>query len=113
MTGEKLTALMEEVFEELKRAHRKHGSPPLPNGTRNGGMNLVCRAQAQNSCDRAAREGRVTWWHIIEEEVAEASCEEGDKEFRAELLQVAAMCFKAIADIDTRPGADNPKEIRR
>jgi hypothetical protein len=102
MTGEKLTALMEEVFEELKRAHRKHGSPPLPNGTRNGGMNLVCRAQAQNSYDRAAREGRVTWWHILSEERAEVDVEEDDIPLRAELIQEAAMCLKWIADIDSR-----------
>jgi hypothetical protein len=103
--------IIADLEDELGRAHAKHGSQSLPLGTRNGGMNLVWRRQAQASCDRATREGTLTWMHVIEEELAESACEEDPARFRAELVQTAAMCVKAIKDLDERhPKPDSLQE---
>ena len=100
--------IIADLEDELGRAHAKHGSQSLPLGTRNGGMNLVWRRQAQASCDRATREGTLTWMHVIEEELAESACEEDPEKFRAELIQVAAMAVKAIKDLDERYPKPDP-----
>ena len=92
--------IIADLEDELGRAHAKHGTQSLPLGTRNGGMNLVARAQAQATCDRHTHEGTLTWEDIIAEERAEAACEQDYERWRAETIQEAAMCIKAIADVD-------------
>lgn len=76
-----------------------------PDGTRNGGANLVQREQAKNSCDRAAREDRCTFAHVLAEEFWEAMCEEDRDRLRAELVQVAAVALQWIENIDRAPAA--------
>lgn len=99
-----LSAIFDDIEAELARSIAKHGVQSLPAGTRNGGMNLHWRAQAQNSCDRAARDGTVTWWHVLEEEVVEAACEEDPVKLRAELIQVANVAIKFVMDLDAKAG---------
>jgi hypothetical protein len=94
--------IIADLEDELARAHAKHGTQSLPLGTRDGGMNLVVRAQAQLTCDRHTREGTLTWEDIIAEERAEAACEQDYERWRAETIQEAAMCIKAIQDMDEK-----------
>lgn len=76
-----------------------------PDGTRNGGMNLVQREQAKNACDRAAREDLCTFAHVLAEEFWEAMCEEDRDRLRDELIQVAAVAVQWIEHIDREAGA--------
>ena len=94
--------IIADLEEELARAHAKHGTQSLPLGTRDGGANHVVRVQAQLTCDRHTREGTLTWEDIIAEERAEASCEEDYERWRAETIQEAAMCIKAIQSMDEK-----------
>lgn len=94
-----------DVFREIERAEKKHPrTENMPDGTRNGGMNLVQRTQATNSCDRATREGRVTFAQVLEEEFWEAICEEDKAKLRAELVQVAAVTIRWLAKLDREAG---------
>jgi hypothetical protein len=54
----------------------------------------------RNLTDHAADCGRLTWRHVLAEEQFEAFAEEDEAEARRELVQLAAMAFRAILDID-------------
>ncbi len=74
----------------------------LPDGTggvavREWSMNI-----AKHACDRAYREGRITHAHVFEEEACEVLAEADPVKLREELVQVAAVCVKWIADLDAR-----------
>ncbi|MCC2030633.1 hypothetical protein [Microbacterium allomyrinae] len=58
---------------------------------------------AKRSTDTASREGRLTWAHILLEEVFEAFAESDRGRLRAELVQVAAVAVKWARMIDARP----------
>lgn len=49
---------------------------------------------ARTACDNAMKIRRVTWEHILREEVAEALSAMSDDARREELLQVAAVCVR-------------------
>ena len=93
-----------DVLREVERAEAKHPGGRWADGTWNGGMNLVKREQATNSCDRADREGCLTFAHILEEEFWEAMCEEDKVKLRAELVQCAAVCFRWLHKLDIEAG---------
>ncbi|HEV3059673.1 MAG TPA: hypothetical protein VGY48_15590 [Vicinamibacterales bacterium] len=94
-----------DIMREIERAEKKHPhTENMPDGTRNGGMNLVCREQAQLSCDRATREGRVTFAQVLEEEFYEAICEEDKVKLRAELVQCGAVVIRWLAKLDREAG---------
>lgn len=46
---------------------------------------------ARESCEKAFKEGRGSWFDILLEEVMEASAEEDEDALMAELIQVAAV----------------------
>lgn len=59
---------------------------------------LDCQAHSRNE----GGDGTVTWWHILREEVFEASAEVDPAKLREELIQVAAVAMKWIEAIDRR-----------
>lgn len=96
-----------EVVAEADRGRRLFPKAvDYPDGTRNGGMNLVQREQAKNACDRAAREDRCTFAHVLAEEFWEAMCEEDRDALRTELVQVAAVALQWIENLDARMAAE-------
>jgi hypothetical protein len=100
-----LQNIFDAVAAEIYRSEAKHpNTENMPDGTRNGGMNLVCRAQAQLSCDRATRDKRVTFAQVLEEEFYEALCEEDKTALREELKQVAAVCCRWMLKLDREAG---------
>jgi hypothetical protein len=112
-----VTDLLEEVKAEMGRACAKHGpQTTIPDGT---GANLTtldgaCTIEAaatlrrrranaaRERTDVATREGKLTWRHVLEEEVCEAFAEDEPAKLRAELLQVAAVALRWIEAIDAR-----------
>lgn len=54
-------------------------------------------------CDAAVREGRVTWRHILAEEIYEAFAEDDPQKLRTELIQSAAVISAWVEAIDRRP----------
>jgi hypothetical protein len=94
--------ILAEIAAEMDRAAELYPDcVSLPDGT-GAGMYHHQLAIARHACERAHREGRVTHRHILEEEFLEAMCETEPARLRAELVQLAAMALKHIADIDRR-----------
>lgn len=87
-----------DVLLERARADQLHpGTADLPDSTDNPGGRRTWETIAKNRCNRAAREGRLTFAHVFDEEAAEvlAAAAEGDvAALEKELVQVAAVCLK-------------------
>ncbi|MDP3208119.1 MAG: hypothetical protein Q8M65_03130 [Rhodoglobus sp.] len=116
----RIDLIAEEIRREVMRSIEKHGDQAnLPAGTgrhtsplrdmANGVTSMVdfqqywartARADAVVSTDRASYDGSVTWWHILREEVFEASAEDDPMGLRAELVQVGAVVLKWIEALD-------------
>lgn len=79
------------------------GTTHIPDGTGGGGRETWERI-AKLSCDRAAREGRLTYAHVLDEETSEVLAETDPAKLRAELVQVAAVACKWIEELDRRLG---------
>ncbi len=96
-------AMLREVAVERTRQNARWGQQDHLNGTGLYGD----RAEADHRravCDRAARVKRVTWRHILAEEVAEAFAEKDPARLRAELIQVAAVATAWAEAIDRAEG---------
>lgn len=96
-----LAEVIAEVISERLRQHATHGQQNLPDGT-GGTWREVDRKAAREACDFATRENRLTWLHVLEEEVAEALAETDPARLRAELVQVAAVAVQWIEALDRR-----------
>ena len=97
-----LDRVVDDVIAELHRAiDRWPDTDAYPDGTGGGGRE-TWRTLAQNSCDRAYREGRCTWTHVLDEEASEALADTDPVKLRAELVQVAAMAIRWATAIDAR-----------
>jgi hypothetical protein len=93
---------MADVAAERARQREKWPDcERLPDGTGGAGRPTYATI-ARNACDRAYREGRLTHSHVFEEEAMEVLDETDPAKLRDELVQVAAVCAKWIADIDAR-----------
>ena len=105
-----LTAF-QDVHDERGRQNIKWGVQNHPDGTGpDVGGKGVSKALADNAksiTDREAKEGKLTWRHILMEEVAEAFAEDDAKKLRTELVQVSAVATQWVEAIDrrTRGGA--------
>jgi hypothetical protein len=93
--------VFEEIQAEAQRARELHpGTDDIPDGTWDGGMRKHWRVIAQDACERAARQGTLTFAHILDEESCEALAEDDKVKLRAELIQVAATCVRWIDKLD-------------
>ena len=100
VSGRTETALA-DIGEERERQFAKWGPQHHPDGT--GLENARYLAdKARERCDEAAREGRVTWNHILTEEFCETRAETDPVKLRKELVQVAAVATAWVEDIDSR-----------
>lgn len=93
--------IFDDIRKERKRQDELHpGTADMPDGTQSSGGRATYRNIAQYACDRAARENRLTFAHVLEEEVSEALAEEDPEKLRVELVQVAAVATKWIEKLD-------------
>lgn len=77
------------------RQESRWGRQSWPDGT--GGIVYERIAeQAKRDTDEAAQSGRITYAHILEEEVFEALAEGDKSKLKAELVQVAAVALAWI-----------------
>lgn len=93
--------ILREVASERDRQDAKWGVQHHPNGT-NSVRYGQDRELSRVLCDAAARQGVVTWRHILLEEVYEAFAEDDPAALRAELVQAAAVIVNWVEDIDAR-----------
>lgn len=107
-----LGGVLLEVGAERERQTEKWGTQDWPDGT-GYAWDTDAAARKRRNCDRAHAAGKVTFRHILEEEVAEAFAETDPARLRAELIQVAA--GGELADIelqlsDLKAGLDETKK---
>ncbi|MGI5271191.1 NUDIX hydrolase [Nonomuraea sp. CA-218870] len=105
-----LGRVLRAVADERVAQDRQWGvQEGLADGTGPRGGDAAARARRET--ERASREGRLTWRHILEEEVLEAFAEEDPDRLRAELTQVAAVAVKWLQDLDRRAGRDRFRAV--
>lgn len=97
-------AISYRVMDELGKAHTKFPNQHLPWGggklTFPEATPVVAREIMAGRCDLKLAEERATWMDVIAEEFFEANAEEDMRAACRELVQVAAMCFRAIGDME-------------
>lgn len=93
--------VLECVANERKAQTEKWGTQDWPDGT-GSSLRFADADRAKKLCDEAHAAGRVTWRHILEEEVCEALAETDTKKLREELIQVAAVAVQWVEAIDRR-----------
>lgn len=99
--SEKTWAVLTDVAAERARQDAKWGEQNHPDNT-GGPAEGRAAIGARFACELAAKEGTLTWRHILREEVAEAFAETDPMKLRAELVQVAAVACAWIEAIDRR-----------
>lgn len=104
-TTAKADVLIEVLFERY-RQDEQWGEQNHPDGTGWGNLPALAEA-ARQRCKKAAAEGKVTWFHILDEEVREAFAERDPVRLREELVQVAAVAAAWVEAIDRRTGAEH------
>ncbi|MCK2219089.1 hypothetical protein MF672_035630 [Actinomadura sp. ATCC 31491] len=97
-----MAVVLADVAAERAAQDARFGMQELPDGTGGDGV-AVRRDSARDETDAAAREGGLTWRHILAEEVLEAFAETDPARLRAELVQVAAVAVKWAQALDRRP----------
>lgn len=93
-------SVIDEVAQERAEQDAKWGEQNHPDGTSQ--LLTYAATSARERTNRSAREGKVTWMHILDEEVCEAFCEEEPGRLRAELIQIAAVAVAWVEAIDRR-----------
>jgi hypothetical protein len=94
-------SVFDEVTAERRRQDDKWGEQNHPDGT--GGRGRRSSASlAKLACEAAVEAKRLTWRHVLVEEVAEVFAENDQAKLRAELVQVAAVAVAWIEAIDRR-----------
>lgn len=93
-------SVLREVLAERQRQDAKWGEQNHPDDT--SVDDEPWADWAREDCDRAARDGKLTWRLILGEEVWEAFAETDPVKLRAELIQVAAVAVNWVEAIDRR-----------
>jgi hypothetical protein len=90
-----------EVARERALQDEKWGEQNHPNGTsRDEWLKLATVARKRTDSEAVA--GKVTFQHILEEEVFEAFAEEESIHLRHELIQVAAVAVQWVEALDRK-----------
>lgn len=96
-----LDRVLADITAEREAQHAVHGvQHHLPDGT--GPQWAQLADNARRECEQAATVGRLTWRHILLEEVAEALAEDDPALLRRELVQVVAVGAQWLQAIDNR-----------
>lgn len=97
----KTVNVLVDVKRERAKQDEKWGVQSHPDGT--GGPVAEREAEeAKATCAFRAKLGKLSWFDILAEEVAEARAERDYRKLRAELVQCAAVCVAWIEDLDAR-----------
>jgi hypothetical protein len=95
-----LAKVLADVTAERAAQDAMWGIQDIADGT--GPERTEAADQAKKDVSDAAREGLLTWRHILLEEVLEAFAEDDPGALRTELIQVAAVAVKWAQALDRR-----------
>ncbi|KAB8172377.1 hypothetical protein [Microbispora catharanthi] len=103
-----LNRVLTDVAAERAAQDAMWGLQEHPDGT---GPAYASEADlAKRAVADSAAEGRLTWRHILHEEVLEAFAEDDPDRLRTELIQVAAVAVKWVQDLDRRAASPGEPE---
>jgi len=101
--------VLDEVAAERARQDAQWGEQNHPDGSgprvaHGSGIDYMENhaKHARRVCQGAAKDGTLTWRHILLEEIFEALAEEDSAALRTELVQVAAVAVAWAEAIDRR-----------
>lgn len=94
---------LELLVAERLRQNAKWGEQNHPDGT-GSPYSTIDANYYRMRCDTAFAEGRGTWAHILQEEVAEAIAETAPDKLTAELIQVAAVVLAWVEAVQRKAG---------
>lgn len=98
--------ILREVDNQLHAQIEKWGVQDHPDGTQEDEDYADLAELSKAYCEKVRSEGKMTWAHIIDEELAEALAEPaGSKNLRTELIQVAAVAVAWVENLDRRNNA--------
>lgn len=95
-------AVLREFGGERDAQDRKWGTQSYPVGNAPSEITRARADHLKRVCAEAAANGSLTWWHILNEEIAEFM-DEPDEDWtrqREELVQIAAVVSAIIEDRD-------------
>lgn len=92
-----------EVYDERINQSMIWGQQNHPDGT-GSFEQQEDEVLAKFACEHAAKQGTVTWRHILMEEACEAFASTDVDNLRAELIQVAAVAVAWVENIDRNNG---------
>lgn len=92
--------ILQEIAEERIRQDDKWGEQNHPDGTDTKWVDVALGMKAK--CESKARDGKLTFRDILEEEIWEAYGETDPDLLRAELVQAAAVIVNWLGAIDRR-----------
>ncbi|GAA2877718.1 hypothetical protein GCM10010517_39370 [Streptosporangium fragile] len=95
-----LAKVLADVAAERAAQDARWGIQDIPDGT--GADRTAAADRGKEETAEAAREGRLTWRHILLEEVLESFAEDDPDTLRTELIQVAAVAVKWVQALDRR-----------
>lgn len=95
------TRVLADIQLEREAQDAKWGEQNHPDGTGRMGDH-VAAIHKRNVCEYAAKDGNLTWRHILDEEIAEAYAETDPVLLRTELVQVGAVVAAWIEALDRR-----------
>lgn len=96
-----LDRVLGDITAEREAQHTLWGvQHHIPDGT--GPQWTSLADQARRECEHASKTGRLSWRHLLVEEVAEALAEDEPARLRRELVQVAAVAVQWIQALDHR-----------
>jgi hypothetical protein len=96
-------SIFEEIHQERDRQDMKWGEQNHPIRVESDAIYFIDQARlCRQVCDYEARNGTLTWYHILIEEFFEAFAEGEALKQRYELVQVAAVAIAMIECIDRK-----------
>lgn len=99
----KTQEILVQVMAERNRQDALWGEQNHKDGTGSPGYKEES-AFFKSMCDEAAKQGTITYRHILQEEVYEAFAESDKSKLRAELIQVAAVAVAWVEKLDREQG---------
>ena len=97
------TSILDEVSAERVRQDAKWGEQNHPIVGLYPHRHCISSANdARATCDQAASLNKLSWAHILIEELAEVVESDNEAHAREELIQLAAVCVAAVEAIDRR-----------
>lgn len=92
--------IYELITQERERQHAKWGKQVLPMIHSSILVWEYYRTKTQKDCDEAAKNGNVTFEHILMEELAEVLAAKTPAEQKTELIQLAAVCVQILEGME-------------